>query len=132
MTLILNGQARNEELARAAEEQREGNSSASTSGSTNGSGGNGGLSSATRANSADVVAYMEDYDKSIPNLNNVCIRCLLNSYEIMRSNLWQSIIKLVDCFHLRELFGYMLHVVSEKMAYCLASRRRTDVFVGCM
>lgn len=79
MTLVLNGQARNEELARAAEEQQEGNSSASTSGSTNGSGGNGGLSSATRTNSADVLAYMEDYDTSIPNLNNVCTHCPLIS-----------------------------------------------------
>jgi CCR4-NOT transcription complex subunit 10 len=78
VTLSLNGQARNEELARAAEEQQEGNSSASTSGSTNGSGGNGGLSGAVRTNSADVVAYMEDYDTSIPNLNNVRIRCLIN------------------------------------------------------
>jgi CCR4-NOT transcription complex subunit 10 len=71
------GQARNEELARAAEEQLEGNNSASTSGST-GSGGNGGLSSAMRTNSADVVAYIEDYDTSIPNLNNVCTRCHSN------------------------------------------------------
>lgn len=78
-------QARNEELARAAEEQQEGNSSASTSGSTNGSGGNnGGLSSAARTMSADVVTYMEDYDTSIPNLNNVRLNSLnliLSSYS---------------------------------------------------
>lgn len=81
--MVLNGQARNEELARAAEEQQEGNSSASTSGSTNGSGGNnGGLSSAARTMSADVVAYMEDYDTSIPNLNNVCIWYLLPKFKI--------------------------------------------------
>uniref|UniRef100_A0A7I4AY17 CCR4-NOT transcription complex subunit 10 n=1 Tax=Physcomitrium patens TaxID=3218 RepID=A0A7I4AY17_PHYPA len=60
--------ARNEELARAAEEQQEGSSSASTSGNNNGSGGNGGPN-ATRTNSADVIAYMDDYDTSIPNLN---------------------------------------------------------------
>ncbi|KAG0558635.1 hypothetical protein KC19_10G042700 [Ceratodon purpureus] len=77
--------ARNEELARAAEEQQEGNSSASTSGSTNSTGGNGGLSSATRTNSVDVVAYMEDYDTSIPNLNNAMIMYHLQRYAAAMS-----------------------------------------------
>lgn len=65
-------QGHSEELARAAEEQHEGISpSASTSGSSNGSGGNGGQSAACRTTSGDVVAYMEDYDTSIPTLNTV-------------------------------------------------------------
>lgn len=73
-------QGRSEELARAASEQQEGNSpSASTSGITASGGGNGGLSSTTRANSSDVVAYMEDYDTSIPTVNTVCLLFFLHS-----------------------------------------------------
>nr|PNR48509.1 hypothetical protein PHYPA_012986 [Physcomitrium patens] len=74
--------ARNEELARAAEQQQEGNGSASTSGSTNGSGG---VFNATRTNSADVVAYMDDYDTSIPNLNTAITMYHLQRYAAAMS-----------------------------------------------
>jgi len=67
-------QGRSEELAQATEEQHNGHSpSTSTSPSLTGSGGNGAPAATPASTTSDVVAYMENYDSSIPTLNTVYV-----------------------------------------------------------
>jgi hypothetical protein len=71
LDVLVQVKGRSEELAQATEEQHDGHSpSTSTSPSLTGSGGNGAPAATT---TSDVVAYMENYDSSIPTLNTVYV-----------------------------------------------------------
>jgi hypothetical protein len=74
-------QGRSEELAQATEEQHDGHSpSTSTSPSLTGSGGNGAPAATPASTTSDVVAYMENYDSSIPTLNTAVMMYHLQQY----------------------------------------------------
>jgi CCR4-NOT transcription complex subunit 10 len=78
LDVLVQVKGRSEELAQATEEQHDGHSpSTSTSPSLTGSGGNGAPAATT---TSDVVAYMENYDSSIPTLNTAVMMYHLQQY----------------------------------------------------
>ncbi|KAH9557046.1 hypothetical protein CY35_07G065200 [Sphagnum magellanicum] len=81
LDVLVQVKGRSEELAQATEEQHDGHSpSTSTSPSLTGSGGNGAPAATPASTTSDVVAYMENYDSSIPTLNTAVMMYHLQQY----------------------------------------------------